>query len=67
MARTKPFQLSGEVAALTRRTLSTLINWERAGLLVPDRSETGVRLYRPHHVAKALELANRPRSGKRSR
>ena len=45
---------AAEVARLVRRTLRTLSNWERAGLLVPIRIRRQ-RYFRLHEVEALLQ------------
>ncbi len=51
------FLTIGEVAAEAGVSAQTLRVWEAQGLVLPDRSPGGQRLYNPDHVARAKQVA----------
>ena len=50
----------GDAARLVGRSQWTLIDWERKGVLVPDRDSSGRRLYRVEEVRRVAGSRRRP-------
>lgn len=56
MARSTEFLKAGEAAEILNTTPSTLANWERTGILKPDRKlPSGHRLYKRESLEKFIE------------
>lgn len=53
----------GELAAHLGTTVRTLHYYEEEGLLTPDRTPAGTRVYAPNHVARAAALIDLVRAG----
>jgi predicted site-specific integrase-resolvase len=55
----------GELARRVGRSTETLRRWEAEGLLVSSRDHLGKRVYREHHIERALLLAEAGPSAQR--
>lgn len=56
--RKKPHKIALTVrgySRVMRRCICTVRRWDNEGIVVADRTETGTRIYYPHHIEQGRE------------